>query len=332
MANQVFANSMEISCKSASGKSVAAFPDVCFTPPQAPPTPMGVPIPYPNTGLAKDTSRGTRSVKITRKEVMRKNKSFFKTSYGDEPGCAPKKGILTGKIKGKVYFTSWSMNVKVEGLNVVRHMDLTTHNHGSMPGNTPPWPYMDEMAMAVMNCDEALERTPVKNHSEQQKRCQAIKQETGVEYQSHHVIQNSHFCYPRGTTLKEICPGYDEALAPCIALEDGTDPSTGHGRVSQMQKADAKRYRDAYKDKQTSPTYQDARADAKRQLIEPEPGPGLSENDAECVLREVDKQFHQMCKSGMQKPKQFELRAPGTRGTALPQKVVAKKAQKSKLF
>ncbi|MEO9373556.1 hypothetical protein ABI428_37925, partial [Pseudomonas aeruginosa] len=46
MANEVYANNMEISCKAASGKSIAAFPDVCFTPPQAPPTPLGVPIPF----------------------------------------------------------------------------------------------------------------------------------------------------------------------------------------------------------------------------------------------------------------------------------------------
>ncbi|TBU81480.1 hypothetical protein DNK06_06780 [Pseudomonas daroniae] len=147
MANEVYANNREISCKSASGKSIAAFPDVCFTPPQTPPMPMGIPIPYPNTGLSSDTTKGTRTIRITRKEVMLKNKSYYKTSYGDEPGCAPKKGILTGKIKGKVYFTSWSMDVKFEGKNVVRHMDLTTHNHGSMPGNTPPWIYLDQMAV-----------------------------------------------------------------------------------------------------------------------------------------------------------------------------------------
>jgi len=34
-------------------------------------------------------------------------------------------------------FNSWSMNVKIEGKNVVRHLDLTTHNHGSGP-NSPP--------------------------------------------------------------------------------------------------------------------------------------------------------------------------------------------------
>src|SRR5690606_6778092 len=77
---------------------------------------------------------------------MLKNKSYFKTSYGDEAGCAPKKGVITSKIKGKVYFTSWSMNVKFEGENVVRMMDLTTHNHGSFPGNTPTWPYIDQVA------------------------------------------------------------------------------------------------------------------------------------------------------------------------------------------
>lgn len=146
MANEVFANNMEISCKAADGKSVACFPDVCFTPPQAPPTPPGVPIPYPNTGMAKDTTKGSRTVKISGKEVMLKDKSYFKTSYGDEAGCAPKKGVITSKIKGKVYFTSWSMDVKFEGENVVRHMDLTTHNHASSPGNTPTWMHVDAIA------------------------------------------------------------------------------------------------------------------------------------------------------------------------------------------
>ena len=147
MSNEVFANNMEVSCKAAAGKSVCAFPDVCFTPPLTPATPPGIPIPYPNTGMATDTSNGSTSVKISGKEVMLKNKSFFKRSTGDEAGSAPKKGVVTSKIKGKVYFTTWSMDVRVEGENVVRHLDLTTHNHGSVPGNTPPWPYVDEVAM-----------------------------------------------------------------------------------------------------------------------------------------------------------------------------------------
>lgn len=148
MANKVFANMMEVSCKAASGKAICAFPDVCFTPPTTPATPPGVPIPYPNTGMASDCTDGSRTVKISGQEVMLKNKSYFKQSTGDEAGSAPKKGVVTSKIKGKVYFTKWSMDVKIEGENVVRHLDLSTHNHGSMPGNTIPWMYTDKMTVA----------------------------------------------------------------------------------------------------------------------------------------------------------------------------------------
>ena len=38
MANDVFANGREISCKKADGKSICAFPDVCMTPPENPAT------------------------------------------------------------------------------------------------------------------------------------------------------------------------------------------------------------------------------------------------------------------------------------------------------
>jgi Domain of unknown function (DUF4150) len=151
MSNQVYANLMEVSCKQAAGKSICAFPDVCFTPPLTPATPPGVPIPYPNTGLASDTSDGSTTVKISGQEVMLKNKSYFKKSTGDEAGSAPKKGVITSKNMGKVYFTMWSMDVKVEGENVVRMMDMTTHNHGSMGPNTPPWMYLDEMKVPPLD-------------------------------------------------------------------------------------------------------------------------------------------------------------------------------------
>jgi hypothetical protein len=74
---------------------------------------------------------------------MLKNKSYFKKSTGDEAGCAPMKGVVTHKNTGKVYFNMWSMDVKIEGENVVRHLDITTHNHGSFPGNSPTWPFLD---------------------------------------------------------------------------------------------------------------------------------------------------------------------------------------------
>jgi hypothetical protein len=144
MPNEVYANNNEVACKAASGKSICGLPDVCFTPPENPATPPGVPVPYPNTGLASDTTKGSRSVRISKKEVMLKNKSYFKTSYGDEAGCAAKKGMVSSVHRGKVYFVAWSMNVKVEGQNVDRHFDLTTHNHASpVPNEAVPWPYLD---------------------------------------------------------------------------------------------------------------------------------------------------------------------------------------------
>lgn len=149
MANQVYANMMEVSCKAAMGKAICAFPDVCFTPPENPATPTGVPIPYPNTGMASDTTSGSTSVQISGQEVMLKNKSYFKQSYGDEAGCAAKKGVVTSVNRGKVFFNMWSMDVLVEGENAVRMLDLTTHNHGSVPGNTPTWPYIDESYVGV---------------------------------------------------------------------------------------------------------------------------------------------------------------------------------------
>ena len=153
MSNQVYANGMEVSCKQAAGKSICAFPDVCMTPPQTPATPPGVPIPYPNTGLASDTSDGSTSVKISDQEAMLKNASNFKKSTGDEAGSAPMKGVVTHKIQGKVFFIAWSMDVKFEGENAVRMSDMTTHNHGSQT-NTPPMVYFDEVAIQVPDACE----------------------------------------------------------------------------------------------------------------------------------------------------------------------------------
>ena len=134
MANKVFANGREIACKAAKGKTICALPDVCFTPPENPATPPGVPVPYPNTGMASDTTSGSKSVKISGKEVGIKNKSYFKRSMGDEAGCAAKKGVITSKNMGKVYFKSWSMDVKIEGKNVCRMGDQLFHNKKNIMG------------------------------------------------------------------------------------------------------------------------------------------------------------------------------------------------------
>ena len=268
MANEVYANNMEVSCKSADGKSIACFPDVCFTPPQAPPTPPGIPIPYPNTGMAKDTTNGTRTIKITGKEVMLKDQSYFKTSYGDEAGCAPKKGVITSKIKGKVYFTSWSMNVKFEGENVVRMMDLTTHNHGSFPGNTPTWPYIDQVASGPpgKGCEEERKNVSEKCSGDHDKDCvdgdcQNAKKCMLVPYSPratenqkgccpgetpHHLVEVHCFTPAAGRKSKTRLEGfddYDDTRAPCVCVSGSRYKDT-HGQMHAIQNTAEKSFMD----------------------------------------------------------------------------------------
>jgi hypothetical protein len=255
MGNDVFANGREVSCKAADGKSICAFPDVCFTPPQTPATPPGVPIPYPNTGMASDTTDGSKSVKVSGKEVMLKDKSYFKKSTGDEAGCAPMKGVLTHKNMGKVYFNSWSMDVKFEGENIVRHFDLATHNHMSKPGQTPPWLYQDsqqlepieECRKEVARKNAACKDKPTKDEQCSDAACRNAKKcilvskrqadssakdspvaccdgETG-----HHLVEAHGFTVKgsgRQVPLPQF-PNYDERDAPCVCAEC---PQDGSGR------------------------------------------------------------------------------------------------------
>ncbi|MBS9782946.1 MAG: DUF4150 domain-containing protein [Pasteurella sp.] len=139
--NEVFVNGLEVACKAADGKSVAAFPDPCWSPPF--PSAGPIVIPYANTAYAKNLTNATKTVMITGKPVAQKDKSYFKTSTGNEAATnAFAKGYMSHVIKGKAYFRSWSMNVFVEGYNVCRHTDGMTHNHGSTT-NTAYWHYLD---------------------------------------------------------------------------------------------------------------------------------------------------------------------------------------------
>jgi hypothetical protein len=271
MANEVFANGREVSCKAADGKAICAFPDVCFTPPENPATPPGVPIPYPNTGMAKDTTKGSKTVKVSGKEVMLKNKSHFKKSTGDEPGSAAKKGVLTSTNRGKVYFTSWSMDVKFEGQNVVRHLDLTTHNHMSFPGNSPTWPYLDSMAFGGTGpCKDvakgvedkclktdarsgdyklvyATKADEVKRKDTMDAMCGDSKCKKALKcvltpyspsnccdgQTPHHIVPKSQF-KEQGEAGAAIISSYDSDKAPCICV-DGESHSVGkHGEVHAL--------------------------------------------------------------------------------------------------
>lgn len=259
MANQVYANNMEIACKAANGKAICAFPDVCFTPPQTPATPPGVPIPYPNTGMASDTTDGSKSVRVSDKEVMLKNKSYFKQSTGDEAGCAAKKGVVTSTNRGKVYFNAWSMNVKIEGENVVRNLDITTHNHASFPGNSPTWPYIDETAVDPPGKGCEAERSQVEAHcsgdAEQDcknddckkaKKCMLVPHtplasqgQTGCcpGETPHHLVEVHCFTpaggRSEGLTLPQFS-GYNAFRAPCVCVT-GSRYTESHGEMHAVQ-------------------------------------------------------------------------------------------------
>ncbi|SHO56850.1 PAAR-like domain-containing protein [Vibrio quintilis] len=154
--NTVFANGREVACKISSGKSTAAFPDPCWSPPTPPTGP--VVIPYANSSYAKDLSNGSKTVLIGQKPVFLKDKSFIKTSTGNEGATqSQSKAIVTGVITGKTYFTSWSMNVMAEGFNLPRHMDLTTHNHGS-GANTITWPFIADSEAQGQPCKSTKEK------------------------------------------------------------------------------------------------------------------------------------------------------------------------------
>jgi hypothetical protein len=149
MSCEVYANGDELACKAGDGKVIAAFPDVCLSPPSPPAGPL--PVPYADTSFCKDMQSGSKTVMIKDQEVMLKDSSFYKTSpLGDEAATnGLGAGVITHVITGKTYFVAWSMDVQFEGQNVDRHTDMTTSNHASPMANVNvPNPNLDAMATA----------------------------------------------------------------------------------------------------------------------------------------------------------------------------------------
>lgn len=284
---------MELACKAGSGKVIAAFPDVCMTPPENPATPPGVPVPYPDTAMASDTTKGSKKVKISGKEIMLKNKSYFKTLTGNEAGCAAKKGVISSKIKGKVYFVKWSMNVKCEGENLCRHTDLTTNNHASpMANEAAPWPYTDSMSKSTLaKCEATYVKFKIHKHKDKTKNCSASKD-------SHHPVQNACFCTNRkSNTPYYSTPRYNQNEAPAICLFNG-HKGRQHYRVNQKQN-------DWAKGLKKRPTYSELRKQEKNNLKEAVP---MSEQEAECIMLIVDAYMKTI---GVKKGDSTPLRKPG---------------------
>jgi hypothetical protein len=126
MGQTTFANGRGIVHKGSGGQSVV-FPDVCKTP-------VGnaiVPIPYPNLGMASDTTNGPKSVKTDGAMSMVKGAKYSKSS-GDEAGV--QKGVASGTHRDECEFMMYSFDVKLEGKNVCRLGDPLFHNKKNIMG------------------------------------------------------------------------------------------------------------------------------------------------------------------------------------------------------
>ena len=106
---------------------VAATPDVCKTPSPAGP----VPIPYPNTAKAADTSGGPTTVNCDGEMPMVKG-SKYSQSMGDEAGTAG--GVVSSCNRGEAEFMMYSFDVKFDGKNACRMGDPLFHNKKNIPG------------------------------------------------------------------------------------------------------------------------------------------------------------------------------------------------------
>lgn len=74
--------------------------------------------------------------------------SEFSMSTGDEAGTAGG-NMVTNKTKGPATFMMYSFDVKVEGKNVPRQLDIMIHNKSAISG-TPPFPCMQPGGMGPL--------------------------------------------------------------------------------------------------------------------------------------------------------------------------------------
>jgi hypothetical protein len=121
----VFVNGRSVVHKGDGKTQIAAAPDACKTPSPGGP----VPVPYPNMAQDSALSGGTQSVQVEGNPAALESSSLS-TSSGNEAGTAGG-GLVSSKIKGKLGWISYSLDVKFDGQGVVRFFDVCMHN-----GNT----------------------------------------------------------------------------------------------------------------------------------------------------------------------------------------------------
>jgi hypothetical protein len=138
----VFVNNRSAVHAGSAGQSTA-FPDVNLCPPTPPAGP--IPTPLPNMAMAADVQGGATSV-VIEGNPMGKKTSFFAKSTGNEVAQSTGGGVVSHVVQGKAYFTSYSLDVTVEGEEAPRHLDMMTHNHlAQSPPNAAMGTYLAMM-------------------------------------------------------------------------------------------------------------------------------------------------------------------------------------------
>ena len=155
MPNDVGVNGQSIVTQKSGGKLITG-PDVCKTPSPGGP----IPIPYPNIAMSSDLAKGSKKVKINGAPACLKGSNFSK-SMGDQAGSLG--GVISGKTGGMAEPTTYSFDVKIEGKNVVRNLDLFQSNQK----NTPPAPVMQApIILGVASSEDEEAKCPYCNKTE----------------------------------------------------------------------------------------------------------------------------------------------------------------------
>ena len=138
MAVTVNVNSMSV-VHAASNGITTIFPDVCKTP--SPGEPFH-PLPEYRTLFRYGGWRFHGELRWQSGVCKRFQFQDQHRRWGRHPAGG---GVVSNKTKGKAEFVNFSFDVKIEGKNVPRAMDLMLHNDK----NTPPSPVVQGPGMAM---------------------------------------------------------------------------------------------------------------------------------------------------------------------------------------
>ena len=124
MANRVFATRRGVSPKGSSNNTIAAWPDVCITPVSGP-----IPLPYVNAVDAMAANGDAKSKKVQKTLIDTAHKAGYK-----HVDSATGVGVVSHTMRGKVYFTAHTMDVKFQGKDTVRLGDPLFQNKKNIMG------------------------------------------------------------------------------------------------------------------------------------------------------------------------------------------------------